>query len=97
MGGHGKEPPVSALKQTLRGTGKSVPSEALCTRLELTFTFVFYAVSIAQPSQFLREIVFDLRMSKSAWCVFAQVHAAQLPDSALDTVTGTPRVDGRRY
>lgn len=54
---------------------------------------MFYAVSIAHLLQFFREILFDLRMSKSAWYIFALVRADKLPDFVLDPAVDIPCVD----
>lgn len=56
---------------------------------------MFYAVSIEHPSQFFREILFDLRMSKNAGYIFAQVRSCKLLDFLLDTAIETPCVDLR--
>lgn len=71
--GPGLVPPISAFQTGSQpyenwDDAFSSPLRAL---FELTFTFIFYAVSAEHRPQFFRETLFDLRMSQNAWYVFA--------------------------
>ena len=54
---------------------------------------MFYTASIEHFSETFREILFDLRISKNGWYLFAQVCAYKLLDFILDTAIETPRLD----
>lgn len=68
-------------------------SLASCTFFELTFAFMFHALSIDHLAQFFREILFDLRMSTNACDRFAHVRAYKRLDFLLDAAIQTPCVD----
>lgn len=73
------------------------PVFSLSAHTELTLTFRFYAVAAEHPSQLFWEILFDLRISKTAQYIFSQAHTYRLRDFGLDTAIEVPHVGPRHF